>query len=214
MQRQHIIGLVIIVLVFGANVNADEVQSSETWGDGDSTTLTIHMTVDDYFDLYLSTDDSQTGTYIGSGNSDKWGWIQTYTFTCDLTPGVTNYIHVVGVDLFGTIAAFLGDFSLSDTCFEFANGTQNLVTESAYWLVSDVGFGQSYEIPDEIAPNGSTPWSNFATYPEISENAYWIWSNDGLDLGTRYFSSPIYIPEPATVLLLGLGGLLLRRRKQ
>lgn len=173
-------------------------------------TVTANLTVDDRFDLYVSTDDTQLGTYIGSAED----WSVASTFTFDLTPGVTNYIHVAGSDVYQVIAAFMGDFSVDDTSFAFANGAQTLLTDIAHWNISNTGFGQDYYTPDEVAINGDGPWGSF---PEISSDAKWIWSNCGYDLlTTRYFSTPITpIPEPATMSLLILGGVavLLKRFK-
>jgi hypothetical protein len=177
---------------------------------GAPTTLTTHMTVDDAFDLYLSTDDTQIGTYIGSGSS----WMNTYTFMADLTPGVTNYVHVFGTDRYRVIAAFIGDFSVSDTSFKFLNDSQSLVTDRAHWSISNLGFGQGYYMPDEIGINGSGPWG---FRPGISSSASWIWSNYGYDLTYRYFSTSIIpVPAPAALMLAleGLGGLALLRRRR
>jgi len=181
-----------------------------------ATSITANMTVDDNFDLYLSTDDTQVGTYVGSGSIVLDSWTTASTFTFNLTPGITNYIHIVGWDIYRTKAALLGEFSLSDSSFFFDNGTQNLLTDSTNWNISDVGFGQSYYAPDAIALNDG---SNWPVISGISSNAYWIWSNQGLDLypAQRYFSTQITpIPVPSGIILGGIGagfaGWLRRRR--
>jgi len=148
------------------------------------TTLTANMTADDEFSLYLSTDDSQIGTLIGSGSD----WATTYTLTADLTPGVTNYIHVVAADTYQYIAGFLGDFTISDASFKFANGTQNLLTGAEYWSISDSGFAVGYYAPSVLGTNGDFPWGPLSG---ISPSASWIWSDQGLDFSTRYFSAEI-----------------------
>jgi len=201
----------ILGILFVVNV----IFGSTAWA---AATLTANMTVDDDFDLYISTDDTQIGSFIGSGTGiySPPGWNQTYTFMTALTPGVVNYIHVVGWDLYTVRAGFLGDFSLSDNSFAFANGTQNLVTASANWFISNTGFAQSYYIPDAIALNGGGPWN--VLIPGISAGAYWIWSNQGYDLTTRYFSTAIEpIPAPGAILLASIGagfaGWLRRQRR-
>lgn len=174
--------------------------------------LTARMTVDNSFTACISTDDSVQGTWVGSG--DNWG--ATYTFTAGLTPGVVNYLHIVASDS-GVIAGFIGDFSLSGSDFLFANGQSTLVTSSADWKVSAIGFGSNYSIPDEIGANGVSPWG----YRQgISSSAKWLWTNMGNDThSTRYFSTPIiFVPEPsgsvvfATGLIGAVGLLRLRRR--
>lgn len=185
------------------------------------TTLTANLTADDNFSLYVATDDSALGTLVGTGTGTyiPESWRQCFTFTYDLTPGVTNYVHVVAWDLYGVKAAFLGDFSLNDSQFRFVYGAQSLVTDQAHWLISNDGFGQNYYTPDAIQTNGAgEPWAHFV--PGISGDAYWIWSNQGDDLTIRYFSTaivPNVIPAPGALILGGIGagfvGWLRRRKK-
>jgi hypothetical protein len=193
-----------------------------------ASTLNVNMTADDMFNLYISTDDSQRGTLVGS--ADDWSMVRQYTV--DLTPGVRQYIHVEAADLWGCIAAFMGDFTLSDNSFTFANGSARLVTDSANWRISNVGFGQGYYAPDEIDVNGAWPWGYI---DGIASDAKWIWSNGGYDIAdwdnwdwenpdfmpapvTRYFSAEIVpvgqsVPEPMTMCVLAAGGALVCGRR-
>src|SRR5512138_2673411 len=64
-------------------------------GNALATLLTADMTVDNAFNLNVSTDDTVAGTLVGSGNN--WGAVYTIA-NIPLTPGVTNYIHVAAAD--------------------------------------------------------------------------------------------------------------------
>lgn len=147
-------------------------------------TLAISITVDNAFDVYVSTDDSELGVFVGSG-SDFW---QIYDFHANLVPDVLNYIHIVGID-YGWVAGCAGVFELSGGRFSFENGSQQLDTAQLdYWLVSRTGFGQGYEVPTR-ATDGV--WHQFL-------NDFAIWTNNGHDTNTtRYFSAMIV---PVTAL--------------
>lgn len=178
---------------------------------GHATSITANITTDDAFDLYVSTNDSVAGTYVGSGA----GWNTTFTYNFNLTSNVTNYIHVYGYDIGQYIASFIGDFNLSDTSFKFANGSQYLVTDTANWQVYSGGFGGTPGVVTSQGANGVGPWFPL---PSIGSNAEWIWTHNGAWTDSpRYFSTAVnpVVPVPSTALLLGpaLVALGLWRRK-
>src|SRR5687767_7282901 len=101
-------------------------------------TLSGDLTVDNLFTAYLSTSASSTvgATLLSSGTN----WASTYSFgPTALTPGTTYYLLVEAVDQ-GAPGAFVGDFTLSGSGFQFANGLQTLTTNTTAWSASRVGF--------------------------------------------------------------------------
>lgn len=169
--------------------------------------ITITSNVDNNFAVFLSTDDSQLGNFIGSGDS----WPTTYSFTAGLTPGVTNFLHVVATNEGGP-GGFLGDFRLSDNSFQFFNGTQLLLTGVDGWSQNLTGYGNAYQAVVDEGVNGVGPWGTRSGYG--NDQPHWIWnyySNNSSDFETVYFSAVITpnngsnVPEPASLALLGLG---------
>ena len=183
-------------------------------GTASATTISTDMTVDNGFDFYLSTDDTAKGTLVGSGDN----WQSTYSFDSLLTSGTDYYLHVVASD-WGVVAGFIGDFTLSDSSFLFANGTQSLLTNTTDWSVYTDSFGGTLATTTEAT-------YDWGTVADVDESADWIWTNNGYDLNTTiYFSAAITsvepiaittslhptpeptnpVPEPTTMLLFGLG---------
>lgn len=175
-----------------------------------ATTLTSKLNVDNYFTFYISLDDHTLGAYVGEGNN----WQVTSSYSSVLTPGVTNYLHVV-VGNQGGPGGFLGAFSLSDTNFAFANGTQSLGTNSTNWVYRWGSFAGSDNTPFSQASVGYGPWGgNFNTANYTGTSAQWLWnynSTGSSDYNVLYFSTAIQstvipepVPEPSTLALLAV----------
>jgi hypothetical protein len=166
-----------------------------------ATSISFYATADNQFTMYLSTNPTVAGTQIGSGTD----WSTTYSGSGTLTPGVTNYLQVYGVNA-GAEAGFIGQFTLSDTDFEFANGTQYVLSNATDWFVSATGYNAAPNVATDEGQNGVGPWF---TRPNIDTNARWIWTD--VPTGDKaYISIPIYstftpVPLPPAVLLLGSG---------
>ncbi len=150
-----------------------------------SLSVSANLAANDSFYFYISQDEFAEGNLIGQGR----GWSSVYSVNAALVPGVTNYLHVKSTDSTGPVAAFIGDFAVNDKNFHFMNGTQRLLTGEDCWDVYSGSFGVKQEKVTAVCKNGLGPWS---TRFGIDLNANWIWTGEGKDLATRYFSTPIY----------------------
>jgi hypothetical protein len=166
-----------------------------------------------------STNNSTLGTLVASGNN----WPTTFSISAAaLTPGVTNYLQVEVIN-YGLQGGFIGDFTLSDTGFHFANGTQSISTETTDWSgiynnSNSTVVAQPWVQPTggttSFGANGVSPWG---TRPGISAGADWIWPNDAnslpggsacafctVDLSTAIVPATA-VPEPGSLLIFGSG---------
>jgi len=177
-------------------------------GPANATDIAVNATADNGFNMYLSTNATTAGTQILTGSN----WGSTYSVTAALTPGVTNYLQVYGINSGGP-GAFIGSFTLSDTGFHFANGTQSLDTNTTDWFLSATNYNTAPNIVTFYAINGGGPWG---FHPSIDSAAQWIWSSD-FYAASAYISTPIYssVPLPPALLLFGPGlfGLAAVRRR-
>jgi len=147
--------------------------------------VSANITANEAFSFYISQDESTEGDLIGHGSN----WSSVYSFNAALVPGVTNYLHIKSTDTSGPIAAFIGDFLLNDQKFRFKNGTQRLLTGEDCWTVYTDAFGGTQDNLTIVCKNGMGKWQ---TRFGIDLNAQWIWTGNGKDFSTRYFSTPIY----------------------
>lgn len=171
------------------------------------TTLNLAMVADDTFEAYISTSDAVQGVLV-TQQSGTWQ-NGTTTGSVVLTPNVTHYLHVRARDVFGAPSMLVGQLSLSDANFQFVNSTQSLLTNSTDWTLSLTGFGVNDLTPTVIGNNGTGPWG---TQGSISLSAERIWSTQ--TSGEHYFTTRIdAVPEPATLALLGLVAVAIRRRR-
>jgi hypothetical protein len=193
-----------------------------------ATSLSGALTADNAFFAYISTNNAVLGTLVAEGNN--WGTTSTLS-NFILTPGQTYYLQVEAIN-YGGPGALIGQFDLSNTGFEFANGSQAILTDTTDWLAiynnanSNPSAQQPWVTPTgseySVGTNGVGPWGPVSG---INGNADWI---DATTLGlntcqncTVDFSTPITsnssaAPEPGTLGLLGgalTGFLALVRRR-
>jgi hypothetical protein len=176
---------------------------------------------DNYFTAYISTNDNELGTEIYhswgkdqtySYDDSPYDWADSHAIATNLTPHTTNYLHIV-VGNAGASGALLGDFTLNNGDYRFANGTNHLLTDTANWKVYTDHFGGTEGVLTMVETNGGS-WRYQAA---IDANAGWIYTGNGYGDGAkqdvhafRYFSTPITAsPEPVSAGLFVLGGAVL-----
>jgi len=171
------------------------------------------MTADNGFMAFLSSDNATLGNQVAAGGNCS----ATYSFSgVTLTPGVVNYLQIEAVN-WGGAGGFIGDFTLSDTSFHFANGTQYLLTEPVEWsgiyndgntsVTSQSWIAPTYAVYSE-GYNGVGPWG---LRGGIDSDAQWIWTSDSwvcgnctIDLSVAIYPNAVS-PEPGTMVMLGSG---------
>ncbi|MBM2815176.1 MAG: hypothetical protein HW421_1938, partial [Ignavibacteria bacterium] len=150
---------------------------------GSNGTLSVNMSADNKFELYISTDNNTTGTNILNGNN----WSVKYSTSTNLQAGQDYWIHVKAIDL-GLVEMFIGDFTLTGS-FRFENGTQLLGTNTTNWKDSRTAFGQNERTPYYVGNQGIAPWNNYGYNGGAGHIWDSVWNTSGND--TIYFSAKI-----------------------
>ena len=177
-------------------------------------TLTMNLTADNQFAVYVSTSDSALGAFVGSGND----WGTTYAFSDTLSRGA-YYIHVIAANwtpqnnLWGSPATldgtgdnpdgFIGSFAIARGAF--ANGAKTLSTDTTHWKASEAGAYPYATIPtawtgatgapQSYGLNGVGPWGG---RPNVAANAEWIWSVPDNGQYAEFSTTFTAAPEPST----------------
>lgn len=196
-----------------------------------ATSLTAdQVTADNIFTAYVATQaDNSDGVLVAGPDSD---WTTFAGFSTSLTAGVTNYLNIAVQNIpngqsftGGNPGALIGRFLLDDDNFAFANGLQELLTDTENWVVSDTGFGVDPETPVSVGVNdGSFIWNTNANggnpFTQVPEAAQFIWSDNQCTDCTVYFTaaiSPADTPEPGSFAILCAGllgmGVVVRQRR-
>jgi len=185
-----------------------------------ATTISGNTTTDNAFFVFISTNNSVLGTQIAAGNS----WPTTFSIgPSALTPGVTNYLQFESIN-YGGPAGFIGDFTLSDAGFHFANGTQSVSTDTTNWAGIYNSSNSTVAVQPWVVPtggvvsfgaNGVSPWG---TRPGINSSTVWIWPNDAnslpsgsacqfctVDFSIAISPASSAVPEPGTLIMFGAG---------
>ncbi len=178
--------------------------------DAQGTVLNASTSVDNGYEIFISTDDGLAGTSFGFGAD----WPTTFDDSTVLAAGTDYFLHVRAYDV-GGIGGFLGEFSLLGGGHTFVSGGTSLLTSAnGDWQANNTGWGDPYlPVLTDLGGHGAGPWG---MRPGIDGLARWIWTGDGDADDLVFFSTQISataVPAPGSVLLFSLGLLILGARQ-
>jgi hypothetical protein len=186
------------------------------------------ITADNHYALYFGATNGSFVTFVGrnelgsGGSPGSYNWSQAESFTFDITTGDCIYIAAWSDD--ATAQGLIGQFVIPDWGATILTNTSDW---EVYLTFNDLDDGSeapteselgseissaSWNIVTDYIAHGSSPWGYIAG---ISSEADWIWGSaltPGSDYGEYQIFRTKVVPEPATVLLLGIGGAIFLRR--
>jgi len=216
MKKTVVVFFLGLVLVFGVLSNAFAIP------------VTATVTADNHYAIFSGTDASLT--YRGTNESGALGspgtynWSEAETWTFDVPTG--EYIYVVGWSDNSVAQGWKGQFVTSSGTIYSDSSWQYLLSSTA---ANDLGDGS---LPPSASDVTSTIIANQPWLTGVNTNAYSAWGSVvGLESSTAQWiwGSSMFpgsgtgeyqvfrhaVPEPTTMLLLGIGliGLARIRRK-
>lgn len=188
------------------------------FGPAHAATLNLTIATDNFYTVYLSTNDGVLGNAATIGSGANWQANPPNTFSQPLGSSPVYFIQIVGGNdgaySSGNPAALLGSFSISGSGYTFANGGTSLLTDTTNWLASNSATVSPWSTPNgtpvSLGTNGGANiWTNNYTgaIPGISGTAQWIWSQDPTSQYAFFSTEIVATPLPTAWIML-LGGLL------
>lgn len=163
---------------------------------------------------YISTPASQNVKISGPGNTDTYSYDGTYALRLY---SWVNWPQVEAYQSFPISGGTSGSLSFVwSTQYNAAWGTADCTLE--YYNASGVkiGAGDYWTIFHTTGanPNNAGEWKTFSqSFTPVAGTASAVLHIRAYQYVTAYFDNVVVTPEPATIGVLGLGGLALLRRK-